>query len=68
MKKVDKAFSETFIDEELDLSGATIINCSFSNCKVTFKKPAWSYGNNFDDRCKFNVSAKEVWKYLVNPL
>jgi hypothetical protein len=68
MRKIDKAYGQFFDNEELDLSGATILNCSFHACKIELHAPAWSYQNSFDDKYAFNVAAQEIWRYLVNPV
>jgi hypothetical protein len=63
MRRITQAYGESFQDEELDLSGATILNCVFQRCKITFNEPATSYQPQFVE-CAFNVPSTEVWKWL----
>jgi hypothetical protein len=63
MRKITKAYGEYFEDEELDLSDATILICTFARCKIKFNEPAISYHTIFD-HCTFNVPAEDVWKWL----
>lgn len=39
-RKITKAYGEHFEGEHLDLSGATVLNCSFHRCLITLSEPA----------------------------
>jgi hypothetical protein len=64
MRKVTEAYGEHFQDEDLDLSGATILNCSFHKCQITFNKPATVHQPIFQ-QCTFSVPVDDVGKWLI---
>jgi hypothetical protein len=65
-RRITKAYGEHFENEDIDLSGATILNCSFINCRIKLTEPAFSYQPIFD-HCTFDVLEDGVWKKIVAP-
>jgi hypothetical protein len=65
-RKITNAYVEHFENEDLDLSGATILNCSFVNCRIKVSEPSFSYQSIFD-HCTFDVLEDGVWRKIVAP-
>jgi hypothetical protein len=66
-RKIVKAYGEVFKGQDLDVSGATILNCVFDDCRITLDRKAVS-GSNIFQGCTFTVPSGDVWDWLTPAL